>query len=105
MDFFVECENSFDRARPVSGAPQISEELFWSESCSGDVGVTVNSAPLDDGIRDANATFYVHAFARPAFISIGPNPNAASGNRRLLRGGESRRIVVRPGDRLAWMCV
>ncbi|MDI4656019.1 hypothetical protein [Xanthobacter autotrophicus] len=105
MDFFVECEISFDRAMPVSGAPQISEALFWSEVCSGDSGVTVNSAPFDDGVRDANAVFLIHTFARPAFISIGPNPNAATGNRRFLRGGESRRIVVRPGDKLAWMCV
>ncbi|MFG1299145.1 hypothetical protein V5F49_05050 [Xanthobacter sp. V3C-3] len=110
MIAIIECEMPVDRALPLS-AGLVPETLYWSEVINPPPGVTsgmtTNAAPNDDGVPGARPHVVVHVFLQSdIYISIGTNPDATNpAARRWLRGGQSHRMVLPNGQRVAWSTV
>jgi len=80
----------------VNGASLVGT-LDWSETLAA-AGTTTNSAP-----GQSSRMFEVSA-GTDVFFAIGPNPNATTGPRFLLKGdGYPRTVLVQSGDKLAWI--
>ncbi|MFG1298872.1 hypothetical protein V5F49_03660 [Xanthobacter sp. V3C-3] len=107
MFVIVECEMPVDRTLPLS-AGFVHETLFWSEAINPPPGVTsgvtVNAAPLDDGVPAAQPHVLIHlGIQDDLYIAVGKNPDARDpAARRWLRGGMTHRIVAPPGAKVAW---
>lgn len=103
----VECEMPFDRGLPLT-SEFVSETLFWAEAIAPAVGitsgVTSNAAPADDAVPGARPHAIIHVFSPTGlYIAIGTTPDATNpAARRWLRGGETHRLVLPNGHKVAW---
>lgn len=95
----VECGFVGGQAENWGSAQTILQKPEWSETFSTP-GATVKAAGHGGG-KDGEPVFTIFAQSH-VFVSIGPDPDAANGPRRLIKAWDQVSIFAAKGDRLAW---
>jgi len=82
----------------VNGA-SLSGSILWGQTMAN-AGTTTQAAPSDQ-----SAMSFEISPAADVFVAMGQSPDASSvtGQRILVRGGETRNILAFPGSKVAWV--
>lgn len=85
-------------------SPGLLTHVAWTEQLAAP-GTTSQAAEDEyEAIRTQGSAVrcFEIAASADAFVSVGPTPNAATGPRILVRGGETRNLLCKGGDRVTW---
>ncbi|MBB2818978.1 UNVERIFIED_ORG: hypothetical protein GGD59_002223 [Rhizobium esperanzae] len=75
-------------------------KIAWSEAPA--TGVTSTNAAPGESAGSGQAIFRIRA-AADSWVSVGPAPNATSGNRFLVPAATDYDVYAEPGDKLQWV--
>ncbi|PDS97506.1 hypothetical protein CO659_12635 [Rhizobium sp. S9] len=75
-------------------------KIAWSEAPAS--GVTSTNAAPAESAGSGQAMFRIRA-AADSWVSIGPTPNATSGNRFLVPAATDYDVYAEPNDKFQWI--